>query len=85
MFHLVAARDLFPEILGDVMQRGIHLAGGGALIRGLDGLLRDVLKLPVYVADDPLSCVARGCGIVLEDLDLYREVLISGSDELPPR
>jgi rod shape-determining protein MreB len=71
-----------PEILSDVMNRGIHLVGGGALIKGLDELLSTTLKLPVYVADDPLTAIARGTGIVLEDLDKYKDVLIQNEDEL---
>lgn len=72
-----------PEILADVMQRGIYLFGGGALIKGLDALLTEHLKIPVRIADDPLTAVARGAGIVLENLDLYGEALIQNEDELP--
>ncbi len=71
-----------PEILSDVMNRGIHLVGGGALIKGLDELLSASLKLPVYVADDPLTAIARGTGIVLEDLEKFKDVLIQNEDEL---
>lgn len=74
-----------PEILADVMHRGLYLGGGGALIRGLDRMIQEEFKLPVYIADDPLSAVARGAGIVLEDAMYYEPVLISESDELPPR
>ena len=74
-----------PEILSDVMHMGITLSGGGALLQGLDSLLQSVLKIPVYVVEDPLSAVARGTGVVLDDLDLYRDVLIGNQDELPPR
>ena len=74
-----------PEILSDVMRDGITLSGGGALLSGLDQLLQSVLKIPVYVVDDPLSAVARGTGIVLDDLETYQEVLIGNQDELPPR
>jgi len=70
-----------PEILSDVMQRGVYLVGGGALIRGLPELLSDVLKLPVHVADDPLRAVARGTGIILEHLDQYQDTLIANDDE----
>jgi rod shape-determining protein MreB len=67
------------------MHRGITLSGGGALIPGLDQLLQRILKMPVYVVEDPLSAVARGTGVILDDLEAYREVLIGHQDELPPR
>ncbi len=74
-----------PEILSDIMHNGIMLSGGGALILGLDRLLQNTLRIPVYVVDDPLSAVARGTGIILDDMEHYREVLIDNQDELPPR
>lgn len=74
-----------PEILSDVMQRGIYLFGGGALIKGLDTLLSNYLKIPVKYVDDPLTAVARGTGIILDNMDLYRESLIQNEDELPPK
>ena len=74
-----------PEILSDVMNRGIVLAGGGALLRGLDKLLSDILKIPVYIASDPLTAVARGTGLVLESIGSFKEVLIDSEDDLPPR
>lgn len=74
-----------PEIVADIMSRGMYLTGGGALIHGLDETLTEQFKIPVFVADDPLSAVARGCGIVLEDVEKYREVLISNHDTLPLR
>jgi len=73
-----------PEILSDIMHRGIVLVGGGALTQGLDLLLQNVLKIPVYVAGDPLTAVARGTGIILENMEDFREVLITIEDELPP-
>ncbi len=72
-----------PEIIADVMRNGVYLLGGGALIKGLDRLLHDVLKMPVYVAEDPLTAIARGTGIILEDLEKYQEALIQNEDELP--
>lgn len=63
-----------PEIAGDLVDRGIMLAGGGALIRGLDRLIHDETKLPVMVAEDPLTCVALGAGKALDEIDVLREV-----------
>ncbi len=72
-----------PEILADVMQRGIYMVGGGALIRGLDKLIEEAVKIPVHIVDDPLTAVARGTGVILEDLELYQDVLIQNEDDLP--
>lgn len=74
-----------PEIVSDIMQRGIYLVGGGAMIGGLDELLREELEIPVYVGDDPLYSVVTGTGIVLDRVDDYKEVLIHEDDELPLR
>ena len=63
-----------PELAADIMEQGIILAGGGALLEGLDECLREVTGLPVIVAPDPLLCVARGSGAALESLDLLRRV-----------
>jgi rod shape-determining protein MreB len=73
-----------PEILADVMRRGIYLVGGGALIRGFDAFLAEWLHLPVHIADDPLTSVARGTGVVLEDLIRFQEVIIDEEHALPP-
>ncbi len=71
-----------PEILADIMQKGIYLAGGGALIRGLPEYFTRSFGVPVIVAQDPLTAVVRGTSIVLEDIDLYREALLRSDDEL---
>lgn len=71
-----------PEVLSDIMQKGIVLAGGGALIRSLPSLLAMQLKVPVTVADDPLTAVARGAGIILEDINLYKDVLVQNADDI---
>ncbi|MDH3238922.1 MAG: rod shape-determining protein, partial [Deltaproteobacteria bacterium] len=65
-----------PELAGDIYERGIVLAGGGALLRNLDVLLREETGLPVTVAEDPLSCVVLGSGKALDELDLLRQVAL---------
>jgi rod shape-determining protein MreB len=83
-----AVRDVLektpPEVLADVMQRGIYLSGGGALIPGAAALLEDVLQVPVIVVPDPLTAVVRGAGIVLENMELYRDILIKNEDDFSP-
>jgi rod shape-determining protein MreB len=64
-----------PELASDILERGIILTGGGALLRGLDKRLRQETNLPVNVAEDPLTCVVRGTGTVLEDFTKYIKVL----------
>lgn len=72
-----------PEVVSDIMHRGLHLVGGGALIRGMQELLQEVLKIPVHVAEDPLTAVVRGTGIILGDIDTFADALIKNEDELP--
>ena len=80
-----AVRDVLektpPEVLADVMQRGIFLSGGGALIPGVAQLLSEMLQVQVHMVPDPLSSVVRGTGIILEHLDRYHEVLIDNENE----
>ena len=64
-----------PELVADLMEQGIALAGGGALLKGLAERLSDEARMHVYVADDPMTCVVRGGGIVLEELDTLSHVL----------
>ena len=66
-----------PELVADLMEHGIALAGGGALLKGLAQRLTEETKMKVYVADEPLSCVARGAGMVLEDFDILQKTLAS--------
>jgi len=70
-----------PELVSDIYEYGITLTGGGALLRGLDKEIAQATKIPVRVADDPLTCVARGTGILLEDAELLRKVLTPASEE----
>ena len=65
-----------PELAADIVDRGIVLTGGGALLKNLDKLLREVTGLPVTVADDPLSTVAIGSGMTLESIEILRQVVI---------
>ncbi len=66
-----------PELASDIMEKGIILAGGGALIKNLDKLLSMKTEMPVYVAEDPLDCVVKGTGKTLEDLERLKNVLIN--------
>jgi rod shape-determining protein MreB len=66
-----------PELAADIVDKGIVLAGGGALLRGLDALIREETGLPITIAEDPLTCVARGTGKVLDELDLLRQIQIA--------
>jgi rod shape-determining protein MreB len=66
-----------PELIADIMEQGIVLAGGGALLAGLDRRIAEATLMPVHVADDPLTCVVRGAGRVLDDLDALERVLVT--------
>jgi rod shape-determining protein MreB len=74
-----------PELVADLMYRGIALAGGGALLRGLDRRLAQETKFPVYVADEALSCVVRGTGDMLEETQMLAKVQSSLAARKPPR
>jgi rod shape-determining protein MreB and related proteins len=67
-----------PELVSDILEKGICLAGGGSLIYGFPELISEKIKIPVYTADDPLTCVVRGCAQVLEDINLLEKVRIVG-------
>jgi rod shape-determining protein MreB len=62
-----------PDLAGDIVENGIVLTGGGALIRGFDKYLSDLVKLPVYVAEDPLLAVAKGTGKALDEIDILQQ------------
>ena len=72
----VALERTPPELSADIVDKGIVLAGGGALLKGLDMLLREETGLPVMIADDPLSAVVLGCGKALDELSLLKSVAI---------
>jgi len=69
-----------PELAADIVEKGVVLAGGGALIRNLDKLISQKIEMPVYVAEDPLECVVKGTGKTLADLEKLRDVLINLGD-----
>jgi len=66
-----------PELAADLIDNGIYLAGGGALLRNLDIVISNATGLEVRIADDPLSCVARGTSVYLENLELWKDTLES--------
>jgi len=71
-----------PELVSDIYEHGIFLTGGGALLRGIDKEIAQNTKIPVRVADDPLTCVVRGTGILLSDPELLSKIILPGSEEL---
>jgi rod shape-determining protein MreB len=74
-----------PELVADIMDQGIVLAGGGALLAGLDRRVAEATQMPVHIADDPLTCVVRGTGRVLEELDELERVLVNEQFTRAPR
>jgi rod shape-determining protein MreB len=78
-----AIEETPPELLADIMEHGVVLAGGGALLLGLDRRLVHETRIPVRIADDPMTCVARGCGIIVEEFDRYRKVVLASQRARP--
>jgi rod shape-determining protein MreB len=76
-----------PELVADIMDQGIVLAGGGALLAGLDRRVAEATQMPVHIADDPLTCVARGTGVVLQEManPQMARVLVAETYSRPPR
>lgn len=69
--------EIPPELTSDIMERGIVLAGGGSLINGIDKIISEATKMPVWIAEDPLTCVVRGCGICLEDNGILKRIRVT--------
>ena len=80
-----AIEETPPELLADVMSKGIQIAGGGALLRGFDNLVAKETKIPTKIIEDPMTAVVRGAGLVLENLDQLHEVLVDTEFLEPPR
>ena len=78
-----AIEETPPEVLADIMEHGIVLAGGGALLLGLDRRLTHETKIKVRIADDPLTCVARGCGMMVDDFERYRSIVLASQKVRP--
>ncbi|MBI2577441.1 MAG: rod shape-determining protein [Candidatus Wildermuthbacteria bacterium] len=74
-----------PELLADIMKSGIYLAGGGALLSGLDLLIAKETKMPTSIVEDPLTAMVRGAGYVLENLDELHDVLVETDNLEPPK
>ncbi len=70
-----------PELVADIYERGIVLMGGGALLKGIDKIIAKMAEIPVRIADDPLTCVARGTGMLLEDPALLAQIALPSADE----
>lgn len=70
-----------PELLSDIIKNGLVLSGGGAMLKGIDSFLEASLKIPVYVAEDSLTAVARGAGVILDEFETYKEVLLKTDEE----
>ena len=75
----LALEETPPELVADIMENGITLAGGGALLKGIDKRLSMETKMNVYVAEDPLTCVVRGAGRIVESLEQYDRILRSSA------
>lgn len=74
-----------PELLADIMKKGIALAGGGAQLRGLAELIVKETNIPTYIIEDPMTAVARGAGMVLENLDEFHDVLVETEELQAPK
>jgi rod shape-determining protein MreB len=72
----LALENTPPELSADIVDKGIVLAGGGALLKGLDVFLREETSLPIIIAENPLTCVALGAGMVLDDEEILKKVIM---------
>lgn len=73
----IVLRETPPELSADIMDKGIILSGGSALLRNIDKLIGEAIGVPCYIADEPLLCVAKGTGVVLDNLEIYKRSIMS--------
>lgn len=81
----ITVEETPPELLADIMHQGIYLSGGGALLRELDVLITKETRIPTKIVEDPLTAVVRGAGLVLENIDELRDVLVETENLDPPK
>jgi rod shape-determining protein MreB len=74
-----------PELISDIMYRGIFIVGGGSFLKGIDKLISHETKMPVFIAEDPLTAVVRGTGIILEHIEEYQDIFVEYGEEIPPQ
>ena len=70
-------RDTPPELSADIMDKGMVMSGGGALLTGIDQLISQATGVPCFIADNALACVAKGTGVVLDNLDIYKKTIMT--------
>lgn len=73
-----------PELVADIMQRGLYMVGGGSYLRGISALIQKETKIPVKIADDPMVAVVQGCGVILDNFETYQSVLLEEGKEIIP-